>query len=178
MIYKSLFESTTFHITVYTTRPLEPGEYLSNKTLSLLQTCRQIHEEAKLLPFQLSTFSFSYIRYLEWLLESFTPHQRSLISSLEIVLSYWSLRPYWGRFHGNQFRMHPWRWDKMRDMIRLDLTGIKHIHVRIEMHKMPRKLIEGEVLPDTRFLAGRMLPGVEITHEMLEGVWATEQRDF
>jgi hypothetical protein len=165
MIYTYLFESTTFHITIETTRPLEPGECSSNNVLNLLQTCQQIRKETKLLPFLLSTFSFSHVKHLDWVLGRLTPQQRSLISSVKIVLSFSTGMLYWAQYCERVWGMLALRWKEMVDMVCLKLTGIKRVHIHVEQGSMPPSFLEEVVWPVIVDSAESIVPGVLVTYD-------------
>lgn len=57
--------------------------YTAKLSIQLIYTCRQIYEEAKLLPYSLNVFSFSKEVAFDWFIEAIRPVQRRAIRHME-----------------------------------------------------------------------------------------------
>lgn len=100
MIYMLLFRESVF---VMQRKP-HSAHHLQRTGLSALHTCRQIHEEVRLVPFSVATFSFYNPEHLRnWLkIQNISSEKSSAISRLE--LDYYA---YWGISQTNGFLWQP-----------------------------------------------------------------------
>lgn len=73
---------------------LRGGERHDKLDLRLLQACKQIHEEAALLPFASNTFLLETVPQLAWFSECLLSAQRSAVASVVLNRADLSLSPY------------------------------------------------------------------------------------
>lgn len=85
-IYEFIFEDITFEIKHSAYIPTQSPNPRPVHNLALLQTCRQIHSEAKVLPLVLRTICFRDMTGLNRLVRSLATDQRCAITSLRYKL--------------------------------------------------------------------------------------------
>jgi hypothetical protein len=85
-IYEYAFEDIKLHVCLSGLKGVTSSDRPLVKTLSLLQTCRQIHTETKLLPYFHSTFSVDDSNTLNDFVDSLTSAQLKAIRTIELVL--------------------------------------------------------------------------------------------
>lgn len=76
----------TFHEHRHEICRTRQSNFTFNKDLGILTSCRQIHREAALLPYELTTFCFLYLNDVTLLTNALIPVQRNAISTMKLYL--------------------------------------------------------------------------------------------
>ena len=124
-----------FLVSITGYRPKGGRQIPSKVPAKLLETCRQIYTEARMLPFAINTFHFD-LPGIEFWIEK-RPTQMKAVTTL---------------------KMPPFALDRQMQNLCLEhLTGLKRIIIRtdaVKMHERWRKIIE-EVLPGIEIVLQR-----------------------